>query len=554
MNAAMKWKNFKPEIFWLILIISIATLLRVVKLDEYPPALYSDEVSQGYNAYSVLTTNKDEYGTWFPVSFRSFGDWKPPLPTYFMVPTIAAFGLNEYGIRMSSALLGIGSVLLTYLLTRLLFKDAAVAVLSAAVLTISPWHILQSRSAMLVSCELFFLLLALLAFFKGLTSKRWWVVSAGSWIAVIYSYYGGRVIVPLFLLFLLVTFRKQILAVKTQLVAPIIIALITLTPLSVAFVSQPDVLFGRAKSVSVFYDQGVALTVWDLIAQDGMTGPPVLSQFLHNKPYHYVIDIARRFFQHFDGRFLFLTGDLQPPFQIPGMGILYLVEAPLLLIGLRKLLNIYKQQRVFIIFWIAVSVVPAALTFVTPASNRTYTMVVPLGILTALGITSLINKFRKPFAHTTFIVLLSLGYLLCFSYFIFQYTYVLPKNHADWWHFGYEELYRYLKTEENKYRVIAVSAKASVPYIFLLFNYRLLPNEVTIDRNLTPDEFGFEHVNRIDKYRFPRHFEWEKDGVKLPRQSLLVVTPLESVGSSAREKKLIYYPNGTVAFRIYEIE
>ncbi|KKS85860.1 MAG: hypothetical protein UV59_C0004G0008 [Candidatus Gottesmanbacteria bacterium GW2011_GWA1_43_11] len=552
----MKRKHFKTEKLALLIITIIASLLRVIKLDTYPPALYSDEVAQGYNAYSVLTTGLDEYGTWLPVSFRSFGDWKPPLPTYFMVPTIAVFGLNEYGIRISSALFGIGSVLLTYLLTKLLCKDSAVALVAAGILTISPWHIVQSRAAMLVSGELFFLLLALLAFFKGLTVKKWWIVSAVSWALVIYSYYAGRLIVPLILLFLFISFRKQILAAKTRLAVPVIAAFALLLPLGFALLNQPDVLFGRAKTVSVFYDQGVALTVWDLIAQDGNEMLPLMAQFFHNKPYHYVIDIVRRFFQYFDGRFLFLTGDKQLPFQIPNMGILYLVEAPLLLIGIRELVMKHKRIRSLLLFWIAVSVLPAALTFVTPASNRTFTMVVPFSILTALGIMALINKFNKSSISFFLVTALSAGYLFSFSNFFYQYTQVLPKQHADRWHFGYQELYRYLKSEEDQYKVIAISAKTSVPYIFLLYHYQMPPSEAidAIDRNFVTDEFGFEHVNQVGKYRFPRHFAWEKDGVKLPAHSLLVLTPEEMAGSSAREKKQIYYPNGAIAFRIYEIE
>lgn len=551
----MKWERFKINKS-LLLVVIIAVVLRIVRLESFPPALYSDEVSQGYNAYSVLTTGRDEYGTWFPVSFRSFGDWKPPLPTYFMVPTIAVFGLNEYGIRISSALFGIGSILLTYLLTKLLFKDSTMALAAAAILTISPWHMLQSRSAMLVSCELFFLLLAIYAFFKGLSVKKWWIVSAISWTAVIYSYYAGRLIVPLFLLFLFVAFRKQILAAKTQLAIPFVVAVLFMLPLGLGILNQPDVLFGRAKTVSVFHDQGVALTVWDLIAQDGNEMSSVFTQYFHNKPYHFVIDISRRFYQHFDGRFLFLTGDLHPPFQIPGMGILYLIEAPLLLIGLRQLLTTYKQQRTFILFWIAVSVLPAALTFVTPASNRTYTMIVPLSILTAAGIAALLNRCKKLFIRNYIIFLLGIGYLFSFSYFIFQYTLVLPVEHADWWHYGYKELYSYLETQEKQHEVIAVSAKASVPYIFLFYYRHLEPQQesATIDRNFIVDEFGFEHVNRVANYRFPRHFEWEKDGVRLPVGSLLVLTPEEMVGDSAREKRQILYPNGNPAFRIYEIE
>jgi len=183
-------------------------------------------------------------------------------------------------------------------------------------------------------------------------------------------------------------------------------------------------------------------------------------------------------------------------------------------------------------------------------------MIVPFSILIAAGIVTIVNHFKKLSTRNLVIFVLSVGYLCSFSYFIFQYALVLPKKHADWWHFGYQQLYQYLKTQEDKYKVIAISAKASVPYIFLLYHYRLPPNQVTgsIDRNLVVDEFGFEHVNRVGKYRFPRHFEWEKDGVKLPLQTLLVLTPFESVGNSAREIKQIYYPNGNVAFRIYEIE
>lgn len=95
-------------------IIFLAIILRIPALDKFPPSLYSDEISQGYNAYSVLLTGHDEYGKYFPVSFRSFGDWKPPLQTYIMIPTIWMFGLNAWGVRLPSAIVGILTVLLTY--------------------------------------------------------------------------------------------------------------------------------------------------------------------------------------------------------------------------------------------------------------------------------------------------------------------------------------------------------------------------------------------------------------------------------------------------------
>src|SRR3990167_850869 len=92
----------------------LAILLRFIWLDKIPTSLYSDEADQGYNAYSIMKTGKDEHGVFLPVSLRSFGDWKPPLPSYLMIPTIAVFGLNAWGVRLTTAILGILSLVLAY--------------------------------------------------------------------------------------------------------------------------------------------------------------------------------------------------------------------------------------------------------------------------------------------------------------------------------------------------------------------------------------------------------------------------------------------------------
>ena len=85
----------------------LSAFLRLWHLGSIPSSLYSDEVDQGYNAYSLLKTGKDEHGKFLPVSLRSFGDWKPPLPTYLMIPSIMIFGLNEFAVRFPSAILGL---------------------------------------------------------------------------------------------------------------------------------------------------------------------------------------------------------------------------------------------------------------------------------------------------------------------------------------------------------------------------------------------------------------------------------------------------------------
>jgi len=54
----------------LILIVVLALFIRIYKINEFPPALNWDEVSHGYNAYSILITGKDEWGVKLPVIFE----------------------------------------------------------------------------------------------------------------------------------------------------------------------------------------------------------------------------------------------------------------------------------------------------------------------------------------------------------------------------------------------------------------------------------------------------------------------------------------------------
>ena len=63
----------------LFLIIFLATVLRFWQLGSVPLSPDWDEVSLGYNAYSIFHTGHDEYGKFFPIVLQSFGDYKPAL-------------------------------------------------------------------------------------------------------------------------------------------------------------------------------------------------------------------------------------------------------------------------------------------------------------------------------------------------------------------------------------------------------------------------------------------------------------------------------------------
>src|SRR3989344_8160968 len=113
--------------FLLLLVILIAFILRFFDLGQIPRGLYQDETAIGYNAYSILSTGKDEWGKNFPLYFKSFGDYKLPVYMYFTVPSVKLFGLNAFAVRLPSALFGLATVCLVYFLVKELSKNDSLA-------------------------------------------------------------------------------------------------------------------------------------------------------------------------------------------------------------------------------------------------------------------------------------------------------------------------------------------------------------------------------------------------------------------------------------------
>ena len=122
------YMNMKNKINLLLLvIILLAAILRIYKIDQVPPSLSWDEAANGYNAYTIANYGRDEHGKYFPAYFRSFGDDKHPIHIYLTAPFVKILGLNEFSTRLPSAVFGTLNVLLIFFLTNLLFKNKFIA-------------------------------------------------------------------------------------------------------------------------------------------------------------------------------------------------------------------------------------------------------------------------------------------------------------------------------------------------------------------------------------------------------------------------------------------
>ncbi len=134
-----------PQRLTLAAILLVAAALRCVALDRYPPGLHSDEAVNGWNAYCLLKTGRDQFGAAWPIFYiRALGENRSALFCHLLLPFQALGGLNVWTLRLPAALAGVLTVGLVYCVGRRLF-DRTTGLIAAALLAILPVHIQMTR-------------------------------------------------------------------------------------------------------------------------------------------------------------------------------------------------------------------------------------------------------------------------------------------------------------------------------------------------------------------------------------------------------------------------
>jgi len=200
----------------LVALIAVTFIIRLSGLTFSPPGFFCDETSIGYNAYSILMTGKDEHGIRFPVFFKAFGDFKNPVYVYLATIPIKILDLNVFSVRLTSAMLGIGSILLFIYFLYLLKKDWVFALAGGLVMSIMPWHFQFSRVAFEAISMVFFVTLdmVLFALFLKKKSSLYYFLFGLSMVATFFTYSTGRLIVPMSAILVALIWSEEIFGIS----------------------------------------------------------------------------------------------------------------------------------------------------------------------------------------------------------------------------------------------------------------------------------------------------------------------------------------------------
>lgn len=548
-------------------IILLAAVLRFTSLDNLPPSLTWDEAAWGYNAYSLGINLRDEFGRFLPLTYlESFGDFKPPLYAYLSILPIKLFGLSPFATRFASAFFGVLTVVIAYFLTKQLFKtwdhvssqvSSQVALLSAGILAISPWHILLSRAAFEANVATFFIVLGVLLFLKATsrgvvssTPPRWngfdtsvLCLSILSFVLSMYTFNSARVVVPLLLFGLIIGKRKELLKMKKQFLISILFGLFIFSPLFL-FLQTPQAKL-RFAEVNIFSDIEVVERVNMQIENDNNAW---WSKIIHNRRLAYGVEYLRHYFDNLSPNFLFIKGDGNPKFSIQDVGQLYLFEIPFFIAGAFLLFRKKEGDWWIIPYWMLISIIPAATARETPHALRIESALPTFQILTAYGIHHLVSTISK--IQIKYLIFYLYTFFLIFNFLYFTHNYFshYSKEFSHEWQYGYKDAISYVRQVEDQYDRIYFTESLGRPYIYFLFYTQYDPVKFGEEVSATREVLGFVHIENFDKYYFA------KDLQELPKQGkiLFIDTP-NKVPDGFKIEKTFHLLNGERALIAYTL-
>lgn len=464
----------------LLAIVALAGALRIYGLKDLPAGFYCDEAGLGYNAFAIASEGTDENGNRYPLFFWSFGvSYKNPAFVYAAVPLVKALGLNEFSVRLTSALYGIGTVVGIFFLGRALMS-AWVGLFAAFFLAICPWHLHFSRIAFELISFPFFFVIGLTAFVRYTEGRRTLWAAMLFFGLCFYAYAIANLFVPLFVIGATLLYLPTLLRRWRESIVAFVVLVATVGPIASFHLQRPD------------------------LSQQYFRNTTNLSR---SEPLAAQAERVWRYYQHFFSReFLFERGDPIVRHAVPGFGELYPFYAPFLLIGAAVTLLRRDRASKLILWWLALYPLGASLMTEIPSATRGIIGVPAFCLLTAIGFAAALWLAGRVAVWRPLGLAAQTAGLVASVYYLYPqveaylraYVEMYPKVSAHGYggfQYGYRDSIQYMETQRRNYDLLMLTAvEVNQPQIFPLFYNAIPPSKARSEGNgyliINPAEFS----------------------------------------------------------------
>lgn len=518
----------------LISILALAGLTRVYKLDQFPPSLSWDETAVGYNAWTIANWGKDEWGNTLPLVFKSFLDDKHPVHIYLTAFFVKIFGLSDFTVRFSTSFFGILNVLVVFALTRTLFRSSGCGLIAAFLFAVSPYAFHFSRFNHELSYTIFFFMLGLFLFIKGIDKKDFYLsLSFISFGISLLAYQSALLVIPgvFFVLFwLYFTHIKKNLP-------HFVIGFFLFALICTAFLINPTLLGGARAKQTMFSQEQVKKTLTFKVTSNLLLGK---------------IDLAvNKYLLHFSPDYLFLKGDDNARLASQYRGQFVTLDAVLILLGILFILIKKAKTGIIALVILLLGPIPASFSAEAPHASRAMFMLVGWQLTAAFGLYNLILLLRRRYVQSLVLALVLGSYIFLFKDYLDDYFNNYSIRYAIDWQYGMRDVVNFVETYP-KLEYVYMTNIRSQPYIFYLYYLKTpLPDFLSTATYNREESKSYNLIWQYDKYIFEG---WNPTETFPSKDTLYVVGPSDYDGLRYKQlfnlKKVIKYPNGTDAFFI----
>lgn len=543
----------RKSLTYLFLIVILGAILRLSFITYSPPSLNWDEVSHGYNAYSILKTGMDQWSQRFPVlNFRAYGDYPTTLNLYLTTPFILIFGLTEFAIRFPHALLGILTIVSVYFLAFGVTKKRNISLFSAFLVATGPWYFFTSRFVLQSNLSVFLLISAAACFVNRDKKKFLFPLSLLLFTLTLFSYHTTRIFSPLFLVGSIWMYRDEI---KNRLIY-VFAALFLI--LSAYILVNPN---ATARGNLLFIvDQSAVNQIEGSRTSSSLPG--LVNRLIYNRPVYFIEQFSKNYISYFSPQFLFFSGGTQYQFSVPNFGLIN--PATLLFFYIGLALIIFKAFRDknyrLLSLWLILSPIPASITNESFAVVRATTMLPIPEIMISIGFYWLVYKVKSSFRTIIMIIFLACYYIFLENYLINYFTFYRI-NYSWSWQYGYEQVVNYAKEHYSEYDKIITTKKYGEPHEYFLFYLSYDPAKYQNDLSkIAFYKSNWYWVDRFDKFYFVN--DWQVKEMKLEsrgmidctNQRCLLITSPGNYPKGWKKIKTINFLDGKPAFDILNNE
>lgn len=237
-----------------------------------PPSLTGDEAANLTDITRIL------HGGYLPFYFEA-NNGREPLYIYMQVPLVWLLGAKPYALRLTSALIGVVTVALTYRLAKDMFGrmehvPATWAPLVASLLlAASFWHITLSRIGLRAISLPMLAVLTFILFWRGYSrGKQVYYLAAGAVLGLsLYTYIASRLLPLVLALFCLGVLLRSGRSTRFGLRGMALMAaglIVLATPLALYAIGHPLLFWGRVAAVSTLDVKDASVqSTWESVAR-----------------------------------------------------------------------------------------------------------------------------------------------------------------------------------------------------------------------------------------------------------------------------------------------